>query len=137
MKRECVDNYIKRLKKDKDDFAQSRESPVNFFHVLLDCPYIKLPRFLVAEYICKKLDSIYQKDELAWQVVNYHKNIILAFGKYGYCPALYYESNDNEYVCYKHLNGYDCISIDLQENTFYEAEYAFNKIFSDLKKAGF
>ena len=137
MKRESVDNYIKRLKEDKNDFAQCKRNPINFFHVLLDCPHSKLPRVVVAEYISNRLNAIYQKDSNAWQVVNYSGNIILAFGKYGYCPPLYYECNENEYVSYKRLNGYDCVSIDVQENTFYEAEYSANKIFSDLKKAGF
>lgn len=134
-KRESIDAYIKRLKETRKSFAKSANCPMNFFHVLLECPHRKIPRFLVAEHICKVLNSIYEDGGKRWQVVSYKKNIVLAFGEAGLCPPLDFESN--EFISYQHMHGYDCVSIAVEENTFYEAEYIAGKIFSDLKKAGF
>lgn len=136
MKREHIDKYIERLKENKKMFEECKEKPLNFFHVLLDCPHDELPRLVVANHICKGLNAIYERPGFQWQVVNYNKNIVLGFGKSGYCPPLYFDSG-NEYVTYKRLDEYDCLSINVEKNTFYEAEYAVSKIFSDLKKAGF
>lgn len=103
---------------------------------------VKIHPLIFSKYVCDILNQIYSTEINRWFVYKVDDYIILCFGKY---PELKTDiildividiEHDNNPL-YLHSNGYDIFALKLKKYTYLYAKMTANKIFSDLKNAGF
>lgn len=134
--RKNISKLRNKLKNDKVDLLSYFLEPS-----ILDILDIKIHPIIFSKYVCDTLNKIYSTEINKWFVYKADDCIILLYGKY---PEFKIDiildvdtKVENNMPLYLHSNGYDIFVLKLKKYTYLYAKLTANKIFSDLKNAGF